>query len=127
MEITVTKKVNLNQEDIDDIMCTALEGGITYWCNYAASMMVDDWMKRNKITYLSEVIGKGGDIILNTQDGNYVLTLKAFMTGLQKAIDDDYIPLEYDHGVYKIDTCEIDADIADIIIQYALFGDLVYC
>ena len=31
LSVSVTFKVL--DEDIDDIMCTALEGGITYWCN----------------------------------------------------------------------------------------------
>ena len=28
-------EVNLSQQDIDDIMVTALEGGINYWCRRA--------------------------------------------------------------------------------------------
>lgn len=126
MMLTVTKNVNINQEDIDEIMCTALEGGITYWCMYAQSIMDDTWMKENNIVYLSDVIGRGGDIVLTTEDGDYVLTLKAFLTGVQMAINDDTIEIETINNEYRIDTCMIDADIADIIIQYALFGKLVY-
>lgn len=126
MMLTVTKNVNINKEDIDEIMCTALEGGITYWCYGAQSMMPDEWMKENGIVYLSDVTGRGGDIALTTEDGDYVLTLKAFLTGVQMAIDDDTIEIETINNEYRIDTCMIDADIADIIIQYALFGKLVY-
>ena len=32
MEITIKKTFNITDEQLDDIMCTALEGGITYWC-----------------------------------------------------------------------------------------------
>lgn len=127
MMLTVTKNVNINQEDIDEIMCTALEwGGITYWCYGAQSIMPDEWMKENNITYLSDVTGRGGDIVLTTEDGDYVLTLNAFLTGVQMAIDDNTVAIETINNEYRIDTCMIDADIADIIIQYALFGKLVY-
>lgn len=126
MMLTVTKNVNITQEDIDEIMCTALEGGISYWCMYAQSIMPDEWMKENSIVYLSDITGRGGDIVLTTVDGDYVLTLKAFLTGVQMAIDDDTIAIETINNEYRIDTCMIDADIADVIIQYALFGKLVY-
>lgn len=127
MEIILKKKVIVNQEDIDDIMCTALEGGITYWCYGAQSMMNEEWMKENNIEYLSDVTGRGGDIVLTTEDGDYVLTLKGFLTGLQQLIDEsDEYYLESTSDGIKIDTSEIDADIADLIIQYAIFGKLVY-
>lgn len=29
------KRVIVTEEDVDDIMCSALEGGITYWCDSA--------------------------------------------------------------------------------------------
>ncbi len=126
MMLTVTKNVIINQEDIDDIMCTALEGGITYWCMGAQSIMEDEWKKANKIEYLSDVTGRGGDIVLTTYDGDYVLTLKGFLNGLQQAINEFNFSMEPVYGGYKLDTSEIDADLADIIIQYALFGKLVY-
>lgn len=126
MMLTVTKNVNISQEDIDEIMCAALEGGITYWCYGAQSIMPDEWMKENNINYLSDVTGRGGDIVLTTEDGDYVLTLKAFLTGVQMAIDDNTVAIETINNEYRIDTCMIDADIADVIIQYALFGKLVY-
>lgn len=126
MMLTVTKNVNISQEDIDEIMCAALEGGITYWCYGAQSIMPDEWLKENNINYLSDVTGRGGDIVLTTEDGDYVLTLKAFLTGVQMAIDDNTVAIETINNEYRIDTCMIDADIADVIIQYALFGKLVY-
>ena len=127
MEITLKKKIIVNQEDIDDIMCTALEGGITYWCMSAQSCMESEWMKKNNIEYCSEIISRGGDIALTTLDGDYILTLTSFYRGLQKLIDEsgEYY-LEQTNDGYALKTSEIDADIADLIIQYAIFGKLVY-
>lgn len=129
MEIILKKKVIINQEDIDDIMCTALEGGITYWCINAQSCMESKWMRENNIEYCSEIISRGGEIILTDEDNvKYKLTLKHFLTGLQKLIDEsgEYY-LEQTNDGYVLETSEIDADIADLIIQYAIFGELVFC
>ena len=40
------KRVIVTEEDVDDIMCSALEGGVVYWCNAAkvpADKMVASW------------------------------------------------------------------------------------
>ena len=129
MEIILKKKVIVNQEDIDDIMCTALEGGITYWCKHAESTINDmEWRNANNVHWLHEVISRGGEIILTDEDNvKYKLTLHHFMTGLQKLIDEsgEYY-LEQTNDGYTLETSEIDADIADLIIQYAIFGELVF-
>lgn len=129
MEIILKKKVIINQEDIDDIMCTALEGGITYWCKHAESTINDmEWRDANNVHWLHEVISRGGEIILTDEDNvKYKLTLHHFMTGLQKLIDEseEYYLEETQEG-YTLDTSMIDADIADLIIQYAIFGELVF-
>lgn len=75
MELNINYKVEFDNECIDDIMATALEGGITYWCDDA------------------EVVGERGlDVIYQG----------------------------------KIDPSNIDAEDADAIIQYAIFGEVVY-
>ena len=38
--LNVSFAVVVTPEDIDDIMCAALEGGITYWCNRAKWLQV---------------------------------------------------------------------------------------
>ena len=130
MIIKITTEVNIRNCDIDDIICTAFEGGITYWCYHAQSCMESEWMKDNNITYCSEIISHGGDIALTTEDGDYILTPHNFYTGLRMAIKEGIVPLMDDENARDtkcIDTCDIDSDIADTIIQYALFGKLVYC
>lgn len=126
MMLKVTKPVHINAEDIDDILCKAFEGGITYWCNAVQSMMSINWHKKNHAEYTSEVISRGGDLVLSTEDGDKVLTLEAFLQGLQMVLEKFVITLEVIGDEYYIDTTEIDADLADVIVQYALFGELVY-
>ena len=51
-------EVNLTQQDIDDIMVTALEGGITGWCDQIE--VVGKQLGR----CAGEQISKGGSLIL---------------------------------------------------------------
>lgn len=57
--VSVTLEIALTQEDIDDIMCGALEGGITYWCDEAK--VVGDYLGE----YGSEQIARGGKLRLH--------------------------------------------------------------
>lgn len=123
-ELEVSFKVRLTQEDIDDIMCAALEGGITYWCCKAE--VIGEYLGE----YASEQIGRGGSLKLYDSEENevYELTLEKFMNGLRmyfvKPTNDDFLEF-VDHGL-RIDTCHMDANAADSVIQYAIFGDVIY-
>ena len=113
--------IKLTQEDIDDIMCTALEGGISYWC-YRAEVIGE-----YRGEYASDQISRGGMLRLyDREDGTkHILTLDGFLNGFKLWVEkekDEWGVL--DHG--KVDTCNVDACIADAIVQYALFSDVVY-
>ncbi len=56
MELNINYKVEFDNECIDDIMATALEGGITYWCDDAE--VVGDYLGE----YASEQISRGGTL-----------------------------------------------------------------
>jgi hypothetical protein len=120
--ISVERKIKVTEQDIDDIITTAFEGGITYWC--CKTEVVGGY----KGKYASEQISRGGTVRLydSVEDAVYDLTLENFMEGLTKAIEDNW----YDsYGWYdgnSIDTCNVDANVADVIIQLALFDDVVY-
>ena len=118
--IDVVIVIDLSQEDIDDIMCTALEGGITYWCKEAE--VAGDYLG----TYGSEQISRNGILKLhdNDEDKIYELTLEKFLKGLELFIIKNPNRINIENG--RIDPGEIDAQYADMIIQYALFGEIVY-
>ena len=126
MKLTITKDVIIKESDIDDIMCTALEGGITYWC-IDAKPTAENWPEKYGVKWLHEIISRGGEIILTDEDDvKYRLTKHHFLTGLQQFVNEFNCTLEPCNGGYNIDTSEIDASGADLIIQYALFGELVF-
>ena len=57
-------EINVTQEDVDDIVTTALEGGINYWCRKAE--VVGDYLGE----YASEQIGRGGMLKLYDSEGD---------------------------------------------------------
>lgn len=122
-EVQADIKVIITQEDIDDIMVGALEGGITYWCCEAEVVeekRCGDWGH--------EQIARGGALILHDaeSDDKWELNLEKFLNGVKLWIqngDDRYHALQKDG---TLDTCEIDGEMADLIVQYALFGEVVF-
>lgn len=122
MEIEIRQHIKLTEEDIDDIVATALEGGITYWCNKAT--VVGKYLGE----YASEQISRNGKLMLHDAEENetYELTLDKLLNGIRKAIEYSYFA---DYGWFtgnRIDTGMVDGDVADVIIQLSLFGDVIY-
>ena len=109
-------EVNLTQQDIDDIMVTALEGGINYWCRKAE--VLGEYLGETA----SDQISRGGILILHDAESAQ-LTLGKFLNGVK---------LYFEQGCHvqvednAIDTCDIDAGDADCIIQLAIFEEVVF-
>ena len=112
------------QEDIDDIMCGALEGGIYYWCRKAE--VVGAYLGE----YASEQIARGGQLKLydREEDKVYILDLEKLLNGIKLYAQNPvgYNCLDMIDGKLEIDCCNADAIVCDAIIQYALFGEVVY-
>ena len=72
-------EVIVTQEDIDDIMAGALEGGINYWCCKAE--VVGDYLGE----YASEQISRGGQLLLHDieEDERHTLDKEKFLKGLK--------------------------------------------
>ena len=121
-EIEITTKLTVTAQDIDDIMVAALEGGINYWCREAD--VVGDYLGE----FASDQISRGGKLLLYDaeEDDVYELTLEKFLHGIEKACEDRWFA-EYDWCDGKtIDACQVDADVADAIVQLALFDDVIF-
>ncbi len=115
--------VDLKQEDVDDIMVIVLEGGVTaYWCR-RCEVIGGEYLGE----YASEQISRGGALRFYDaeSDDTWDLDLEKFAQGFRRW-------LENGGDVYGavsklgVDTGEIDAEAADCIIQYALFGEVVF-
>ena len=118
--ISVVINFVVSDEDIDDIMSAALDGGVTYWCGRAE--VVGEYLGE----YASEQISRGGALRLHDieGDGVFELTLDKFLVGLRLWIENERAFELTSAG--RLDVGQIDAAAADTIVQYALFNDIVY-
>lgn len=138
MKITIQYEFECTDQDIDDIISAALEGGITYWCDSAK--VVGDYLGE----YASDQISRGGTLKLHDTEENkwYELTKENFLNGLKQFVLNGLNQLVLECGFSKedgnghlwqvitsdrhLDMTKIDAGDADCIIQYALFGEVIY-
>lgn len=118
--VSATISFEVSGQDIDDIMSSALDGGITYWCGKAE--VVDEYLGE----YASDQISRGGSLKLyDIEDGTvFELTLEKFLNGLRLWVENiRSFALAFAN---RLEIDEIDAVSADVIVQYALFGEIVY-
>ena len=105
MEFTIEMKINVTEEVIETVIELA-DYGISYWAYKAVA--------KDK-TYT--VFEEEGD--------KHVLTHEDIMQGVKMYIENGNKPYNILDG-NEIDECQIDAEVADMIIQYACFGEIVY-
>ena len=115
----------ITQQQVDDLLCAAFEGGITYWCSSAD--VKGEWPEG--ATYAHETLTRGATILLTDSESVYesgdgepvivALTLDNFLSGISQAAE---------HCGRSVDQFleDHDADSADWAVQYAVFGELVY-
>lgn len=119
-EVRAEIVVSLTQEDVDDIMSSVLDT-ISYWCCEAE--VVGDYLGE----YASEQISRGGKLKLYDAESDDVweLDIEKFVQGFRLWLehgDDRYGAVSGG----EVDTCEIDGEMADMIVQYALFGEVQF-
>ncbi len=126
-EILVQIRAALTQQDIDDIMVSALEGGINYWCRRV--VVQGDYLGE----YASEQISRGGKLAVwldePFEDNKtcYILDRDKFLSGFKLWLENAHANCDVvDNVDGSVDCGQIDAICADEIIQHALFGDLVF-
>lgn len=121
MMISISKMVCVPIEDVNDIVVTAIEGGINYWCR-KVEILHDTVPERNvdKVKYASDVIGYGGSLKLYDaeSDDTWVLTPENFQSGLQ-----EFVKM---NSLTEIDPGTIDAEDADTIVQLAIFNEITF-
>ena len=103
---------SVSNYNLDCILDTCFEGGSNYWIDRI--VVIDDDYKGAK--YGSEVISRDGEIKVFVDEGNpHHLTKTKLLKGCELYADGrDWRPDDFD----AYDT--------DIILQNALFGDVVY-
>lgn len=116
-EVEYTTKDKITQQLIDDLLCTAFEGGISYWCSE-----IDPGQYPIGATYGHECLSRGQDIKIHDSEDNvwYTLKLMDYLKGIVQEVQ------TYPYPSMMVMYDEHDAETADHIVQYALFGELRY-
>lgn len=129
LEVTISVTKEFSNEDINDLVSTALEGGITYWCRKAVPMInIEDEMyigvraiDQLKVEFASDVISVGGSLKLYDAESSdiWVLNIENLLKGIKMYCEK--------HNVSPTTLMDdYDAWTADSIVQYALFNELVF-
>lgn len=113
--IYYTLKNEVPAEIVDDLCCTAFEGGITYWCTKVEAEFPEG------ADFASDVISRGGTVrVFDAVEEKWeTLTLQKFLAALSDELTVRSISLDEFFENH-------DAGDADNVIQRALFGRLVY-
>lgn len=121
MKIKVKIKLFVSNQDLCDILTTAFEGSIDYWCRgcnddssnpISWSKAVDTIIKGEKV----QLIDLENEIV------SYLLGIKSLRKGLKRFIKEN--PELIYNG--DLDIGNIDANMADTIIQYSIFGEIIF-
>lgn len=123
--IEYKRRVAVTNEDIDGIMVCALEGGINYWCKRVD--VVGEYLGE----YASEQISRGGSLVLVPfeEDEPKAIDKASILNGVKMYLESPEKPydiIDPKNDIDKIDVFQVDASVADMIVQYAAFGELVY-
>lgn len=121
-EVIAEHPIMLSVMDIDDIMASALNSGISYWADAAdvdEEHRVADWGH--------EQIARGGFLRIHDTEENkwHELTLEKFLNGFKLWVEQGRDWYGAVQGK-KVDCCNIDGVCADSIVQLALFGEVIY-
>ena len=122
----INRRIEISDELIEDILCSAFEGGITYWANNISCHDNEDMKKVGgwKHEYLTKTKLKNAKLIIHTDDGGEVaMSKKSIIDALQKMDTPEY---KYTKALNRILNDGWDADDADIVVQTACFGEVVY-
>lgn len=114
-------EIGLTENDIENIMVTALEGGIGYWA--CLNNTGDKWEDKPKLVPSSQwatkllLEGKSVQLIDEEEEKKLSLTLEMLIKGFAQ----NFKERPWDNDINNGDSIT-----ASCIIQYALFNELVY-
>jgi hypothetical protein len=114
---TINVPREITVEDVGYILCGCFEGGSNYWID---KVSVDDFKGES---HASDVPGAGGEVFVFIQGFDeketapHTLTLNSILDGLSHYYKNSNNPMAIE---------DMDAGDYDEVLQYGLFGDVVY-
>lgn len=129
--VSVVRNIRVVEEDIQDLVSTALCGGIGYWAKLDNT--TEDFENAPSEECIDETVARllmeGKSIkLLDEEDGTeYDWTLDKLLKGLELTLGSVYGRVNgpmMENGT--LDMTRVDAEVADVIVQMGLFGEIVY-
>ena len=118
--IDIPMTLDVQGADLDNILTTCFEGGSNYWIN---KVEVDDY---KGCKYASEVVSNGGDVWIYPDDSPRCFVNKErLLKGIKMWYEKYHYPR---HKEIQSEFFEFDWDAgdSDIILQLAIFNEVVY-
>ena len=114
---------NITDQNLADILCIAFEGGINYWCSGSVKVKDNDFKGAD---YASDALPKGAVLYIPDMDeGDMELTKEKLIAGVEKYVNEHDADI-IDLATKEIDCCHVDAEVADMMVQLAVHGEVVY-
>ena len=122
--INIRKEIS--DEMIEYLLCSAFEGGSTYWANNVSCHNKEDMQKVGgwKHEYLTKTKLKDAKLIMHTDDGCEVAFSKKSIIDALQMTDDPKNGCT--KALNRILFGDWDAGDADIVLQMACFKEVVY-
>lgn len=141
--------IKITKEDVVDILSSAI-GGISYWGEIVPNDRqyeeAKKWLRANEepdyddgeICYedvIAQILFDGKSVTVrdSEDDKESWLSLSNLAQGIQTAFREGYyssynwlVPDGDGFGEWHLETSQIDAEVADVIIQLSVLGEIVY-
>lgn len=120
--------VRVGRERVLDLLTTAFEGAVGYWCQVERWETPDGFELSEGPGYAELPLVKGGAVVCtdvvypDPDDECYRLDLEALQRGLLIMASEE----RYQRHWTAVITADFDAETADVFVQLALFGEVVY-
>jgi len=122
----IIKKLEISEEQMADLLVCAFEGGINYWCGKIEITAFPEKTKPEddfSNMLASDIVPKGGTIALHDDedpDEIYWLNKEKMLKGISLGMDwGNFATVEELMDGH-------DAETADVIVQYAIFGEITF-
>ena len=123
----INRRIEISDELIEHVLCSAFEGGIVYWANNISCEDNKDMEEVGgwKHEYLTKTKKKDAVMYIHESETGekYPITKKSIIDALQKMDTPEY---KYTKALNRLLNGDWDSDDADIVVQTACFGEVVY-
>lgn len=137
MTITITKNYEVTHEDLVTILSAAdcYRWYSTIMYNGKEYALAKEKLEADACAdacfedVLVQILEDGGKLTFvdsENWDVRYSLTLQMLYEGIKLAIDKEYYPEYHWYDDGKLDVSIIDGDVADVILQLGLFGEVMF-